>query len=64
MKGSLSARMRHYFGLRGTEVKFRRLLMDFEFQPLGLFVKDFSNQLLQGMPQIRDRELISNISDL
>jgi polysaccharide deacetylase family protein (PEP-CTERM system associated) len=59
MKGSLSARMRHYFGLRRAEVKFRRLLMDFEFQPLGLLVKNLSNQLSQGVPQIRDRELIS-----
>jgi polysaccharide deacetylase family protein (PEP-CTERM system associated) len=35
MSGSLSARLRHYIGLRGAEAKFRRLLHDFEFVPLG-----------------------------
>jgi polysaccharide deacetylase family protein (PEP-CTERM system associated) len=32
--GSVSARLRHYFGLRGAESKFRRLLHDFHVQPL------------------------------
>jgi polysaccharide deacetylase family protein (PEP-CTERM system associated) len=40
MKGSISARLRHYFGLHGTENKFRRLLADFEMQPLGALVED------------------------
>jgi polysaccharide deacetylase family protein (PEP-CTERM system associated) len=34
MQGSASARLRHYFGLRGAESKFRRMLADFEMQPL------------------------------
>jgi len=34
MAGSLSARLRHYFGLHGAESKFRRLLHDFHVQPL------------------------------
>lgn len=33
MKGTVSARLRHYFGLRGAKEKFQRLLKDFEFQP-------------------------------
>ena len=32
--GSPSARLRHYFGLKGAELKFRRLLADFEVQPM------------------------------
>ncbi len=63
MKSGLSARMRHYFGLRRAEIKFRRLLMDFEFQPLGLLVKNLSNQLSQRIPQIRDRELLLGMED-
>lgn len=38
MGGNLSARVRHYFGLHGTETKLRRLLRDFEFCPLGTLV--------------------------
>jgi polysaccharide deacetylase family protein (PEP-CTERM system associated) len=34
LEGNLSARLRHYLGLRSTEPKFRRLLRDFEVQPL------------------------------
>lgn len=33
--GSLTSRFRHYIGLRNTRVKFRNLLIDFEFCPLG-----------------------------
>lgn len=35
MRGKLTARLRHYFGLRGAEQKFNRLLGDFEFETLG-----------------------------
>jgi polysaccharide deacetylase family protein (PEP-CTERM system associated) len=35
MNGSLTARIRHYFGLRGAEAKLRRLLSEFEFCTLG-----------------------------
>jgi len=34
MGGNLSTRARHYFGLRGTESKLRKLLRDVEFCPL------------------------------
>ena len=44
MKGSASARLRHYLGLRGSEAKFRRLLRDFEMQPLG----SLAEQLMPG----------------
>lgn len=40
MKGSLTAKMRHYFGLRGMERKLRRLVRDFEFVPLGALVAE------------------------
>lgn len=36
MKGSLSSRMRHYLGLRSGLAKFRRLIREFEFHPLGV----------------------------
>lgn len=39
MRGDLTARARHYFGLRGTETKLKRLLDDVEFCPLGLLVE-------------------------
>jgi polysaccharide deacetylase family protein (PEP-CTERM system associated) len=40
MKGSMSARLRHYLGLGGAEAKLRRLLHDFDVQPLGLVVDE------------------------
>ena len=43
MSGSLTARLRHYVGLRGTESKFRRLLHDFEFQPLGSLIRELES---------------------
>jgi polysaccharide deacetylase family protein (PEP-CTERM system associated) len=33
--GKLSSRFRHYLGLRNTAAKFRNLLRDFQFSPLG-----------------------------
>ncbi len=38
MAGSLTARLRHYVGLRGTKRKLQNLLRDFEFGPLGPLV--------------------------
>jgi polysaccharide deacetylase family protein (PEP-CTERM system associated) len=38
MSGRLTSRMRHYLGLRGTPAKFRCLICDFEFCPLGALV--------------------------
>lgn len=35
ISGSFTARLRHHVGLRSTETKLRRLLVDFEFCPLG-----------------------------
>lgn len=40
MRGSLSARLRHYFGLQGTESKFRRVLGDFETLPLSTLIEE------------------------
>ena len=42
MRGSLTARARHYFGLRGTEAKLRKLLVDFEFCPIETLVAQYS----------------------
>ena len=68
MKGSLTARMRHYFGLRGAEEKFQRLLEDFEFQTLGLLAEELSNPLSQNpnprLSRIRPAELSSYASHL
>jgi polysaccharide deacetylase family protein (PEP-CTERM system associated) len=44
MEGSLTARLRHYMGLRGTESKLRRLLLDFEFAPLHLLVEEWKSR--------------------
>jgi polysaccharide deacetylase family protein (PEP-CTERM system associated) len=38
MSGRLTSRIRHYLGIRGTPAKFRRLIRDFEFCPLGTLV--------------------------
>ena len=40
MKGSLTAKLRHYIGLRGFERKLGRLMADFEFAPLGELVSE------------------------
>jgi hypothetical protein len=42
LNGSMSARIRHTFGLRGLGEKLRRLLKDFEFCPLGALVEELS----------------------
>jgi polysaccharide deacetylase family protein (PEP-CTERM system associated) len=42
MQGSLSARMRHYFGLKGAEAKLRRLLLDFEVQPMNALIDELN----------------------
>jgi polysaccharide deacetylase family protein (PEP-CTERM system associated) len=39
MAVGLTARVRHYVGLRGAESKFRRLLRDFDFQSLGAAIE-------------------------
>jgi polysaccharide deacetylase family protein (PEP-CTERM system associated) len=42
MGGSLSARARHYFGLRGTQAKLRKLVRDLEFCPLAAVIAQLS----------------------
>ena len=41
MRATLSARLRHYLGLRGTESKLRSLLRDFEFCTLETLVREW-----------------------
>lgn len=54
MKGSVTARMRHYMGLRGLETKLRGLLRDFEFQTMGELIEEMvsSNAADGGLPEI------------
>ncbi len=40
MEGRLTARIRHYIGLRGVRKKLRRMLRDFEFAPMGELIPD------------------------
>jgi hypothetical protein len=42
MGGNLSARARHYFGLRGTESKLRKLIRDVEFCPLSTLIEQLA----------------------
>ncbi len=39
MQGRLTARLRHYLGLRHTPAKFRSLIREFEFCPLNVLIK-------------------------
>jgi polysaccharide deacetylase family protein (PEP-CTERM system associated) len=61
MAGSVSARLRHYFGLRGAESKFRRLLSDFEVQPLISLIGEQKSGSLQttheDLPEVHLAEL-------
>ncbi|MGB6624245.1 MAG: XrtA system polysaccharide deacetylase [Candidatus Acidiferrum sp.] len=45
MKGRLTSRLRHYIGLRSTEIKLTRLLKDFEFQRMGTMIDAFRSGL-------------------
>lgn len=40
INGGVTARLRHYFGIRNLEGRFRRLLRDFEFDTLGAVVAE------------------------
>jgi polysaccharide deacetylase family protein (PEP-CTERM system associated) len=61
MKGSVTARMRHYLGLRGLETKLRGLLRDFEFQSMGELIGEMvgENSLSAGvgLPEIDIEQL-------
>jgi polysaccharide deacetylase family protein (PEP-CTERM system associated) len=61
MQGSLSARLRHYFGLHGAESKFRRLLGDFEMQPLSSLLLQITSA---GPPEARPNIPNIDISEL
>jgi polysaccharide deacetylase family protein (PEP-CTERM system associated) len=56
MKGSMTARMRHYLGLRGLETKLRGLLRDFNFQTMGALIgemeQESSSATGNGLPEI------------
>jgi len=49
MGGSLSARVRHYFGLHGTEGKLRKLVRDVEFCPLATLIKQLGHPAPQTL---------------
>lgn len=66
MKGSISARLRHYFGLQGAESKFRRLLVDFEVQPLNSLIEELSSKHSVGvskLPQIDFEDLAAYLGE-
>jgi Domain of unknown function (DUF3473) len=42
---NLTARTRHYLGLRGVETKMRKLLRDFEFEPLSLLIEEIQQDI-------------------
>ena len=50
MGGNLSSRLRHYFGLGGTETKLRKMLRDFKFCPLGALVDQLAPAEILPMP--------------
>jgi polysaccharide deacetylase family protein (PEP-CTERM system associated) len=50
MGGDPSARVRHYFGLGGTETKLLRLLRDFKFCPLGALVDELKSAQTPPVP--------------
>jgi polysaccharide deacetylase family protein (PEP-CTERM system associated) len=61
MASNTSGRLRHYLGLRGAESKFRRLLRDFKFQPLGSLVEELKRDSLlssdRPLPEVPFAEL-------
>jgi len=62
MRGSVSARLRHYLGLRGAESKFRRLLGDFQMQPLNSVIDALqldSAGLPNGIPEVEFGGLVA-----
>jgi polysaccharide deacetylase family protein (PEP-CTERM system associated) len=67
MNGNITARIRHYSGLRGAETKFRRLLEDFRFQPLGTFAeavkRTSGNTLARPLREIAVGEISSYMRD-
>jgi polysaccharide deacetylase family protein (PEP-CTERM system associated) len=56
MKGSISAHLRHYFGLGRAELKIRRLLRDFQVQPLCALIEelksDYSSAAHERLPEV------------
>jgi polysaccharide deacetylase family protein (PEP-CTERM system associated) len=52
MASSISARLRHYWGLQSLESKFQRLLRDFEVQPLTYLIGESKSSIL---PNSRER---------
>jgi len=48
IKASLTARLRHYLGLRGAQSKLSRLLRDFDFQQMGAIVKECKSSLAEA----------------
>jgi polysaccharide deacetylase family protein (PEP-CTERM system associated) len=48
LKAGLTARVRHYSGLRGAENKLRKLLSDFEFVPLNALVGEWQSKPVEG----------------
>ena len=54
MHGNLSARMRHYLGLHGTETKLRSLLREFKFCPLGTLLDQLNPAEVLSLPVVQE----------
>jgi polysaccharide deacetylase family protein (PEP-CTERM system associated) len=67
MAASITARLRHYWGLQGMESKFRRLLRDFEVQPLTHLIGEFKSDSLptsrEYLPEVSLAELGPYLGD-
>jgi hypothetical protein len=68
MKGSATARMRHYLGLRGLETKLRGLLRDFSFQTMGALIGEMEQEsslnagnLLPEIPLAQLEKIADNV---
>ena len=62
MKGSLTSRLRHRLGLRGTKRKLGKLLGDFEFCPLGALVEEGAGSPSARVISVGDLQELSTSS--
>jgi polysaccharide deacetylase family protein (PEP-CTERM system associated) len=69
MKGSVTARVRHYLGLRGLETKLRGLLRDFNFQTMGALIGEMEQEsssnaenLLPEIPLAQLKKIADEVS--
>ena len=64
MRATLSARLRHYLGLRGTESKLRKLLRDFEFSTLEVLVGEWREAESRKVSSLRSSSSTGQAEEL